>query len=153
ILRAMRQQAGLEPAGAAYSSSDPASLLADELASGRFDSAVPAAPAVVPCDTTTNPPDSPTASAVSQLSSHSSVQDHAYLRAIVRIGVQATSALAYAHGQDVIHRDIKPGNLLLDLHGQLWVADFGLACAFRGKALTQTKVPLGTPRYASPEQA
>ena len=52
-----------------------------------------------------------------------------------------------------MHRDIKPSNLLLDSHGKLFVADFGLARGETDINLTQTGELLGTPRYMSPEQA
>ena len=50
-----------------------------------------------------------------------------YVRAVVRLGIQAASALHAAHESGVVHRDIKPSNLLLDGNGKLWVTDFGLA--------------------------
>jgi hypothetical protein len=72
---------------------------------------------------------------------------------VARLGVQAAEALEHAHQQGVIHRDVKPGNLLLDSRGQLWVADFGLARWPADDALTRTGDLLGTLRYMSPEQA
>jgi len=50
-----------------------------------------------------------------------------YHRAVARIGVQLADALAYAHQQGVLHRDVKPSNLLLDTQGAVWITDFGLA--------------------------
>ena len=74
-------------------------------------------------------------------------------RAAARLAMQAAEALEHAHGLGVLHRDIKPGNLLVDGRGHLWVADFGLA-RFQGAGdLTQSGDLLGTLRYMSPEQA
>jgi serine/threonine protein kinase/WD40 repeat protein len=74
-------------------------------------------------------------------------------RALARLGVQAAEALDYAHQLGVIHRDVKPANLLVDGRGHLWVADFGLAQAQSNPALTLSGDLLGTLRYMSPEQA
>jgi serine/threonine protein kinase/Flp pilus assembly protein TadD len=76
-----------------------------------------------------------------------------YFRTAARLGVQAAEALEHAHEQGIVHRDVKPANLLVDAKGHLWVTDFGLA-QFQGDArLTQTGDLLGTLRYMSPEQA
>ena len=53
--------------------------------------------------------------------------DREYLRSVARLGIQAADALDHAHRQGIIHRDIKPANLLVDIHGDLWITDFGLA--------------------------
>ncbi len=74
-------------------------------------------------------------------------------RAAAQLAMQAAQALEHAHGLGVLHRDIKPGNLLVDGRGHLWIADFGLA-RFQGAGdLTLTGDLLGTLRYMSPEQA
>jgi serine/threonine protein kinase/Flp pilus assembly protein TadD len=77
-----------------------------------------------------------------------------YFRKVAELGVQAAEALDHAHQLGIVHRDIKPGNLMLDGRGNLWVTDFGLAHVQHGGAsLTLTGQALGTPRYMSPEQA
>lgn len=71
-----------------------------------------------------------------------------------RIGRDVAGALAYANERGVLHRDIKPANLLFDEHGEVRVADFGLARALAEASWTEpTGGVLGTARYASPEQA
>ena len=67
--------------------------------------------------------------------------------------VQAASALAHAHLYGVVHRDVKPANLILDPLGHVWVTDFGLAQIQTEANLTRSGDLLGTLRYMSPEQA
>jgi serine/threonine protein kinase/Flp pilus assembly protein TadD len=74
-------------------------------------------------------------------------------RAIARLGLQAAEALAHAHHEGVVHRDVKPANLLVDVQGNLWVTDFGLARLHSATGLTVSGDLLGTLRYMSPEQA
>jgi serine/threonine protein kinase/Flp pilus assembly protein TadD len=77
----------------------------------------------------------------------------AYCRAAAGLAVQAAEALEHAHGQGVVHRDVKPANLLVDARGNLWVTDFGLAQVRTDVRLTLTGDLVGTLRYMSPEQA
>ncbi len=71
-----------------------------------------------------------------------------------RVGRDVASALEYAHARGILHRDVKPANLLFDEHGIVRVADFGLARALAEASWTEPQgAVFGTARYASPEQA
>ncbi len=72
---------------------------------------------------------------------------------IRRILVDVARALAYAHKKEIVHRDIKPDNIMFDEHGHAVVTDFGIAKAASGGKLTGTGMSIGTPHYMSPEQA
>jgi serine/threonine protein kinase len=61
------------------------------------------------------------------------------------------SALDYAHRQGVVHRDVKPGNIMIDEEGFAVITDFGIARAAQGEALTRSGTTVGTPSYLSPE--
>lgn len=71
----------------------------------------------------------------------------------LEICAEVCSALEYAHGRGLVHRDIKPGNILLASGGQVKVTDFGIARAVTAETITQTASVLGTAAYLSPEQA
>ncbi len=81
---------------------------------------------------------------------------HAFrnLREIARVGLQAASAIAYAHGCNVMHRDIKPSNLILDKQGVVHVADFGLACVLETghESVERAGAQNGTLRYMPAER-
>jgi serine/threonine protein kinase len=75
-------------------------------------------------------------------------------RQCVAIVAKVARATAYAHGQGILHRDLKPGNILLDGHGEPLVSDFGLAKWLDATSdLTRTLTTFGTPGYIAPEQA
>jgi len=71
---------------------------------------------------------------------------------VLSIVQQVGDALHYAHRQGVVHRDVKPANVMIEESGWAYVCDFGVARAFGSVSLTQTGASLGTPRYMAPEQ-
>jgi serine/threonine protein kinase len=86
-------------------------------------------------------------------SSPRSTRSRSSFQSAARIAAEVAEALEYAHESGVIHRDVKPANLLLDSKGAVWITDFGLALVATDVGLTQTGEVLGTLRYMSPEQA
>jgi eukaryotic-like serine/threonine-protein kinase len=72
-------------------------------------------------------------------------------RFVAEVGLQAAEALHYAHRQGVLHRDIKPGNLILDSSSRVWVTDFGLAKVIDLNGITASGDILGTLQYVAPE--
>jgi WD40 repeat protein/serine/threonine protein kinase len=163
-LRRLRGQArtgggdvGSEPA---YASAGPsAAAVAGTLLTGTFAGPRPAPPSnalAAPGTPAVDRPGEPSAPLVAlpgeEGLSAASDSGRQYARSVARIGVQVAEALAYAHRQGVLHRDIKPSNLLLDGHGNAWVADFGLAKAVADDDLTHTGDLVGTLRYMAPER-
>ncbi|WP_322090783.1 Stk1 family PASTA domain-containing Ser/Thr kinase [Caldifermentibacillus hisashii] len=72
---------------------------------------------------------------------------------VIDITLQITSAISHAHQNNIIHRDIKPQNILIDKKGNVKITDFGIAVALTSTTITQTNSVLGTVHYISPEQA
>jgi WD40 repeat protein/serine/threonine protein kinase len=102
------------------------------------------------------PPDAADTGTSTPLSSSSGTRT--FYREVARVGIQAADALDYGHRQGVLHRDVKPSNLLLDKANNLWITDFGLAKQIgsggsdNGSDLTRTGDVVGTLRYMAPER-
>ncbi len=106
-----------------------------------------------PSHPTDSPPHPVTdTSPLAALSTETSPRDPEFFRTIARLGIQAAEALEHAHTMGVVHRDVKPSNLMVDAAGHLWITDFGLAMTQTDTNLTMTGDLLGTLRYMSPEQ-
>jgi eukaryotic-like serine/threonine-protein kinase len=87
------------------------------------------------------------------LTTRRATRSSGFYQTAVRLVAQAADALEHAHQLGVIHRDVKPANLMVDGRGNLWVTDFGLAQFHNCAGLTRTGDLMGTLRYMSPEQA
>lgn len=74
------------------------------------------------------------------------------LHDVIRIMDQILSAMTLAHKHNVIHRDLKPQNILMDKRGNIKIADFGIAVALNQNSVTQTNSAVGSVHYMSPEQ-
>jgi WD40 repeat protein/serine/threonine protein kinase len=145
--RARRDSGALEDA--------PQLPMAHSLLTGRSDPGVAGAAAAAAKEARLQGP-GPDGSAVmpggAQLSTVES-RHRAFFRGVAHIGRQVASALAHAHERGIVHRDVKPSNLLLDTAGVVWVTDFGLArFDFDEVGLTRTGDVVGTLRYMAPER-
>lgn len=88
-----------------------------------------------------------------QPSSPTPREHRAFWQEIVRIVIDVAQALAHAHHMGILHRDVKPANLLLDTTGAIWVTDFGLAkVETQDHTITRSGDFIGTLRYVAPEQ-
>ncbi len=156
VIQELRHLSGEQPAvaggtgGSAQEFASGRRASADFQATGPYESA--AAPATArPTETVT-----PT---VAALATARSTPRATFFRTVAQLGVQASEALEHAHQLGIIHRDIKPGNLLVEWRAGgvnplvLWVTDFGLAHCQGQAGLTMSGDVLGTLRYMSPEQA
>ncbi len=80
------------------------------------------------------------------------VSEKEYFSNVARLVCEVADALHYAHSQGIIHRDVKPSNLMLSRDGRLVLLDFGIARICAERAMTMSGLFVGTPRYMSPEQ-
>jgi serine/threonine protein kinase/WD40 repeat protein/Tfp pilus assembly protein PilF len=144
-LRRLRAAPGAPTAAAMRSEAS----VAHSLLTGRFD-----APAAPPAEEPSAPASPATAAGGAHGSSTLSAGglDGHYYRGIARVGLQVADALAYAHRQGILHRDVKPSNLLLDQQGTVWITDFGLAKAEGADDLSQPGDIVGTLRFMAPER-
>jgi len=137
VVRQLRREAGylVDPSHAAEGSAKP-----DEVTSPvRFGS-----PTAVPLET---------GKVAASLSAQRTERRERFFRTAAQMILQAAEGLEHAHQFGIVHRDVKPANLILDTLGTVWVADFGLALFHSEVGLTRTGDLLGTLRYMSPEQA
>jgi YD repeat-containing protein len=124
--------------------------VAHSLLTGGF--AAPAAPPAEEPSPSPAPSSATVAEGAHGSSTLSAGGSDSYYRGIARVGLQVADALAYAHRQGILHRDVKPSNLLLDQQGTVWITDFGLAKAEGTDDLTQTGDIVGTIRFMAPER-
>ncbi|MGQ0637728.1 MAG: serine/threonine protein kinase [Planctomycetaceae bacterium] len=149
VIRQLREQAGIRPTAADASSSRgmPQGNSPEQPAGEETRRGLPAADRSASYDFQQS-----TLNVSSALTTGTSPASEGYYRKIARLMVQAAEALEHAHQLGVVHRDVKPANLLVNAKGDLWVTDFGLAQLQAENDLTHTGDVLGTVRYMSPEQ-
>jgi serine/threonine protein kinase len=145
LIRELRTQSGLPAPGAGDpdDGTDAGPALAADRISGRLE----------PRDLPRAGPPTRSRSAKAEPSNASPTRQRAYFRTAANLGLQAAEALEHAHRFGILHRDVKPANLLVDVRGNLWVTDCGLARLGDDASLTMTGDLMGTLRYMSPEQA
>jgi serine/threonine-protein kinase len=165
-LRRLRHEAGAgaapDPESSAPDEERASAAVARSLWQGRFRTAGPQ-PAPEEdnpdkptrlADTLVTPPPGPSGKGRGAPASSGLLSDphRPFAKSVACLGAQAADALEYAAGQGVLHRDVKPANLLLDVWGTVWLTDFGLAKATGTPDLTRTSDVLGTLHYMAPER-
>lgn len=156
VIRELRRRTRTKPAEQSPAGSDCAVGLAEDMISGHFVSPRPGTAAVnarPTQDYQERQAGPQTAGSARGTTKARPSLGRAYYQAAAHLGAQAAEALDHAHRTGVVHRDIKPGNLLVDARGKLWVTDFGLARMSDQSDLTLTGDLVGTLRFMSPEQA
>jgi serine/threonine protein kinase/Flp pilus assembly protein TadD len=154
VIAELRQQAEQEGAGPQHRP-EASSAAAEAVSTGAW---VPKALASAEADSRADDADTALPGVADTapkagLATERSTRSPAFFRTVARLGAEVAEALEHAHQLGVIHRDIKPGNLLVDWRGQVWITDFGLAHCQSQVGLTMTGDLVGTLRYMSPEQA
>jgi serine/threonine protein kinase len=153
-LRRSRGETAAAPAGTPDPAADLSASLAEGLRTGQFPGGalggdgVPAPAPSFPAEPTGHAE----AGSDTARSGLAGSREGKYFREVARVGVQVAEALAHAHKQGILHRDVKPSNLLLDAQGTVWVTDFGLAKAAGSDNLTGSGDVVGTLRYLAPER-
>jgi eukaryotic-like serine/threonine-protein kinase len=156
VIEQCRRTSGKTPSESPSALPPASGPLAQMLSKGPISPRVPPGqlPGASPKDSRRKQRSFDTAPRAQTLVSTENSHTHAhYIRATAEMAMHIAEALDYAHRHGVIHRDIKPGNLLLDLEGEPWVTDFGLARFETDGGMTMTGDLVGTLRYMSPEQA
>jgi serine/threonine protein kinase len=151
VVRELRRLAGREPAGDGAAAGPLAGALPPGQRRPTDDPAEQPTTAYVPPPAA--PAVSPSTAKVGAFSTERSAGGREHIRAVARLGAQAGEALDHAHQVGIVHRDVKPANLLVDARGHLWVTDFGLVQMQKDSGLTMSGDLIGTLRYMSPEQA
>jgi serine/threonine protein kinase/Flp pilus assembly protein TadD len=152
VIEELRERAGWRghPGGAARLAPELTPAIAS---GGRSSDLQPTGPYTPPPRPAGAPPAETGSHSAGGISTAGSTTSPAFFRSAARMGIQAAEALEHAHQLGIVHRDIKPGNVLVDASGNVWITDFGLAHCQSQIELTMTGDLLGTMRYMSPEQA
>lgn len=146
VIRDLRQSTGLPVADQVGSVTRACMFLAGSHDREKLPSSSPGQETGAASTPTVRPPQA-------VVSTEREIDSSVFYLNVARLAIQAAEALDHAHERGIRHRDVKPGNLMLDETGKLWVTDFGLARVEGDAGMTMSGDLLGTLRYMSPEQA